>query len=498
MKSNDLKMSREEIRDLMAKAAKDGDSEGFCTALNQMIDRIGAELSQQYEGEINGLRQEMDSRILAARGVRQLTQKETEYYQKLTDAFRSDDIKQALANPDLAMPETIIESVFEDLRQNHPLLSVINFIPATGRVRMLINTNGHNEAQWGDLCDDIVKELLAGFKEVDTGLLKLSAFLPVCKASLEMGYMWLDAFIRETLYEALAVGLEVGIVTGDGNKKPIGTNRQVGDGVSVKGGVYPEKAKIKVTDFTPATIGNLLSMIAVDEQGKGRAVKDVILICNHQDYYQKVMPATTVMAPDGTYRSDVLPYPIRIIPSYALDAGNAVLGLAYRYFAVAGMDKAGRIEYSDHYQFLEDNRVYLIKLYANGEPKDNNAFLYLDISELKPAIWPVYSVTPPEPSKDATLSALTIGSLTLSPEFASGTTSYTAATTNATNTITARPTDAGAEISIKVADTDGSDSQMVENGTAATWYDGSNTVTITVKAADGTTTKEYTVTVTKS
>ena len=76
------------------------------------------------------------------------------------------------------MPETVIESVFEDLRANHPLLSAINFIPATGRVRMLVNTNGRQEAQWGDLCDEIVKELLAGFKEIDSGLMKLTASCP--------------------------------------------------------------------------------------------------------------------------------------------------------------------------------------------------------------------------------------------------------------------------------------------------------------------------------
>ena len=35
---------------------------------------------------------------------------------------------------------------------------------------------------------------------------------------------------------------------------------------------------------------------------------------------------------------------------------------------------------------LEDERVYLTKLYGHGEPVDNNAFLVLDISKLKPAV----------------------------------------------------------------------------------------------------------------
>ena len=134
-----------------------------------------------------------------------------------------------------------------------------------------------------------------------------------CKAMLELGPEWLDNFVRQTLYEALSNGMEGGAVAGDGNKKPIGMTRQVGDGVTVTGGAYPEKAAIKVDDLSPHTVGNLLSIMAADPNGKPRQVRDVILLVNPQDYLQKVMPATTLMAPDGTYRNDVLPYPMSVI-----------------------------------------------------------------------------------------------------------------------------------------------------------------------------------------
>ena len=51
-----------------------------------------------------------------------------------------------------------------------------------------------------------------------------------------------------------------------------------------------------------------------------------------------------------------------------------------------GTAKSGKIEYSDEYHFLEDERIYLTKLYGHGEPMDNNAFQVLDISGLKPAV----------------------------------------------------------------------------------------------------------------
>ena len=491
MKSNDV-LSREEIRGLLQKAIKGNDTEGFYQAFDQMIECINQDVQQRYDAQLNDLKQEMDSRILSQRGVRQLTNKERDYYQKVAECMRSKDPKQALTNADLVMPKTIMESVFDDLQTRHELLSLINFVPTTGLTEMVMNTNGYQEAVWGKLCDDIVKELVSGFETIDMTQLKLSAFIPVCKAMLDLGPEWLDDYVRQVLYEALANGLEAGIVAGDGNEKPIGMNRQVGKGVTVTGGVYPEKAKITVTDLQPETIGNLLSIIAVDPNGKPRTLRDVVMIVNPQDYFQKVMPATTLMAPDGTYRNDVLPYPMRIVQTMALDRGEALLGLSYKYFGGAGMGKEGRIEYDDSYHFLEDERMYLIKLYANGFPMDNNAFLYLDISALQPAVWKVEQVTTATPSNNAALSDLKIGSLTLSPAFASETTTYTTSTTNATNTVTATPADAKAAIEVKVGETE------VDNGSAATWQEGSNTVTIKVTAADGKTTKTYTVTVTKS
>ena len=496
MINNDV-MQRTDIREKMMQALKDNDQQAFVDSFNQMMESIGDEIKQQYEEQVEGLKSQMDSQVLANRGVRQLTTKEKDFYQKFGDAIKAKDPRQALANLDVALPETVLTAVFDELQTSHPLLSRISFIYTGAAIKMLMNTNGYQTGAWGKLCDEIVQELTSGFKEVDTGLFKLSAFMPVCKAMLELGPEWLDSYVRQVLYEVYSNTLELGFVAGTGNDQPIGMTRQVGDDVQVSGGVYPEKTKIAVNDLTPATLGNLLSLIAVDPNGKPRNVRDLILIVSPQDYFQKVMPATTQMTPNGTYQNDVLPYPISIIQSPAVKNGEAVLGMGYKYFAAAGSSTSGNIEYSDHYHFLEDERVYLIKGYANGFPMDNNAFLHLDISGLRPLTYRVTVVDEPTPSNDATLSALSLGSVSLSPAFDSETTTYTASTTNATNTVTATPANAGAKVVITNKGTAG-DAVEIPNGTAATWQAGTNTLTITVTAEDGTTTKAYTVTVTKS
>lgn len=490
-------MTRDEIRAQLQEAIKAGDTDGFYKAFDQMLECIGADVQKRAAEQLEKLQSANDTTILASRGVRQLTSEEKNYYQKFADAARSKDPKQALVNADLALPITVMNAVFDELQTSHPLLGAIQFSNTTGITEMLLSANGEQVAVWGKLCDEIVKELMAGFTNIPTTLLKLSAFIPVCKAMLDLGPEWLDDFVRQVLYEALANGLEVGIVTGDGNDMPIGMDRQVGEGVTVTGGAYPEKSPVAVNDLSAATVGNLLSLIAVDPAGKPRTLRNVILVVNPQDYYQKVMPATTVMAPDGTYRNDVMPYPMQVIQSIALPRGKAILGIGYKYFAGVGMERSGRIEYSDHYQFLEDNRVYLIKLYANGFPLDNNAFLVLDISGLRPATLQVTALDAPAASTNDDLASLRIGNLQLSPAFAAGTTTYTATTTAATNTVNAVPADANATIEItNTHDTDVVDTYS--NGQAITWATGSNVVKVKVTAADGTANQTYQVTVTKS
>ena len=77
----------------------------------------------------------------------------------------------------------------------------------------------------------------------------------------------------------------------------------------------------------------------------------------------------------------------------------------------------------------------------------------------------------------------------MTPAFDSGVVSYSATTSNATNTVTAVPEDESAEVIILNGDAE------VANGSAATWAIGENTLTITVK--NGMQEKVYTVTVTK-
>lgn len=182
---------------------------------------------------------------------------------------------------------------------------------------------------------------------------------------------------------------------------------------------------------------------------------------------------TTVSGNNAIARNTVIATPVENIDLYYADPGDsefARLGLNY---TVQGETNLIGFHAQGNYSTAvgESYAIMGMKLWAE----------YLDgIAKI--------TVTPGPLS--ARLSGLTIGALTLTPAFDPDTTEYTATTTNATNTVTATPEDASATVTILNGEA------PVENGTAATWATGANTLTVNVK--NGTAEKVYTVTVTKS
>jgi HK97 family phage major capsid protein len=389
MKSKDVKeLKREELAQAFNEALKSEDTAQVAQAFADMAENIQQEVLERAKD--TAAVEQMDAAALAARGLRQITSEEKRYYEALITAMKSSDPKQALANLDVTMPKTIIEDVFDSLKAEHRLLSVIDFNNTTYVTEWILNKNGKQKAVWGEITAEIEKELSGDFEKLDMVMFSLTAFMPVAKSMLDLGATWLDSYVRQVLQDALYVGLEEGIVCGTGVKMPIGMMKDL-NASRTDGAPYPDKTAIKVTAFTPEVYGGLIGQMAVSRNNRPRAVGEVIMVVNPVDYWQKVMPATTIQRPDGTFANNVLPYPTDVIQSEEVPSGKAVMGIAKQYFCGIGTGKDGVIEYDDSYKFLQRERVYAGHLYGNGKPKDNNSFLVLDISTLQPAAYTVYA-----------------------------------------------------------------------------------------------------------
>lgn len=336
-------------------------------------------------------RQTADASILASRGVRSLTSAEQSFYDGIITAMQAPDVRQALTGADKTIPQTVIDTVLADIENKHPLLAALDIVNTYGSTKWILAKDKMQRAQWGAITSAITAELTGEIDKLEFSDHKMTAFLPVPKDLLKLGASYLDAYVRRILTDALACGLEYGAVKGTGNNMPIGMVKNL-DG-AVTNGNYADKTAVAVTSFDVTSYMALVARLAEkpkatgEAKGRPRAVTKVALIVNPADYLTKIIPATTVLATDGSYKRDIFPFPTEVFQTEQLSTGEAVLGvmengkIKYQMFVSTGT--SGNIEYSDDYRFLEDARVYAIKLLGTGRPVDNNCFVKLNIANLE-------------------------------------------------------------------------------------------------------------------
>ncbi len=393
-----LDLMQKEKSAILAKinqAVKDGNEEAFGAAFTEFTDM----LQEAVMAEARGLVQVADNTVLAGRGVRALTSTETQYYQKVIDAMKSKNPQQALTLIDETLPTTVLDAVFEDVTEAHPLLDAINFQNTGILTEILISDSGRHLATWDKLSDTILAQLTAGTDVINLAQNKLSAFIPIGRPMLEIGPVWIDRYVRTILLEAISNGLEKAIILGTGVDEPVGMTKDPNGLFDATTG-YPNLTAVPLSEITPETYGGILATLAVGPNGLYRNVSEVLFICNPVDYYTKIAPAVT----DRISHDVRWPFPTRVIQSAYVPANKAIIGIGKRYFFGLGTSKGGKIEFSDHYKFIEDDRYYLTKLYGDGKPLDSTSFKVVDITAIRP-VAPIVRVAD---YVDARLSGITL------------------------------------------------------------------------------------------
>lgn len=384
-----IKEQKDALRSGLAEAVREADEQKIGEAMDNWMQFV----SDMVMAEANGMIEATDRNVLAARGVRQLTGEETKFYENFIASARQ-DAQTVITNITSSLPQTVIDSVMDDMCAAYPLLNLITFTNTGAAIKWVLNAQGAQAATWDELNTPITKDLAGAIQIVDMVQNKLSAYMFTTQDMLALGPQWVDRYVRAILADALSAGLEPGIVDGNGLKCPIGMTRNFAGSLDPSTG-YARKSATPVVTLDPSTYGSLIKTLATDgTTGKQRAISRVVLIVNPADYFDKVLPATTLLTPMGSYVGDVLPFPTDIVQSVGVPSGHAVLGIAKKYFMGVGTGRGGKLEYSDEYKFLEDLRTYKIKFYGTGRPYDINAFLYLDISNLTPIFPTLNTINP--------------------------------------------------------------------------------------------------------
>ena len=380
----------------LAQAFQGEDAAALEAAFASFQQEVAEDLAKQFEDAMAS----HDEQVLIQRGFPQLTKQETRYFEGVINALKSANPKQALATigdgtgdhdvKTRMMPETIIDQILQDIETAHPLLAKVGVTNVGYVTTWLRNKHTRQLAVWGAVESAITKEITSAFDIVSVTQGKLSCYCAVSQDMLNLGPRWIAAYVRATLGEAMACGLESGIVKGKGiGGEPTGLNRNILGDVNPTTGI-PAKTAVAVTSFDPATYGSIVAQLAKTDPINGAGTERVksnltglTLVCNPIDYLTKVMPATTVLNANGAYVNNLFPIPTDVVTSEFLETNEAILFLANEYDLLVGGNRG--IEYSDEYQFLEDNRVFKVVQYANGLPRWNTSSIVLDLTNLDPA-----------------------------------------------------------------------------------------------------------------
>ena len=367
---------KKEVYDEIADSIKNGDTEGFVNKINTAV------YNSVYENVMKEVRANggvSDEAVLAKRGFPMLTSEEKDFYENL----KKINARNELTDYEITLPLTISNRVYEDMFQKHELLSAVDFVDSKGKTRWIFSKDLDYAAAWGDLNDAVSQEADAAFAQVEFGNFKLSAYIPVPKTMLELGLTWLDQFVVRYLSEIIARALEKAIVQGNGQKQPVGMTKEVN--IESQSTPATDKSAETLTELSPKSVGAIAAKLT---NNGVREVGIIDLIVNPVDYWTKVYPALHVLNANGAIVTENMP--LRVIQSSAVPTNKAIFGICANYFATVGFGAPnGKIEYSDHYKFLEDVRTYKARCVAYGTPKDNVSFFVYDITNLGEATIPV-------------------------------------------------------------------------------------------------------------
>lgn len=366
-----MKFNEKKIEDLIKElndAPAEQKSEKIIETIQSIVDENYAEVINQYQREFEeySATKESDKKF----GLRSLTAEEKQWIDR---AIKQEDTSSLTGNEIDYLPETTVSYIFEDLKTAHPLFQYIDWAPAGVQKWFLSERSG--KATWGKLTRAIIDQIEAGIKTLDLEVNSLSAFMFVPKAIINMGYKWIDRFVRTVLLEVNEEGLETGIIAGNGNDAPIGLLKNL-EG-SVQSGVYPDKTPVAITDLGPDSFGKLV-LPTLNRNGK-RNVDTIVIIANQNELDTKIYKATHVLSFNGYVKADNYKNFV-YVASPDVPENKAIAYIPKKY--TAGISRMG-IDYSDHYKFLEQLRTYTVLTYGNGRLKSNDDAVVLDITNLE-------------------------------------------------------------------------------------------------------------------
>ena len=406
---------------------------------------------------------------------------------------------RAVTGAELTVPIVFLDLIAENMYRYSKLLNRVRVRNVRGEARQTI-AGTVPEAVWTEMCAAI-NELTFVFNQITVDGYKVAGFVPVCNSILEDNDINLASWIVEMLSESIGLAMDKAILYGKGSasKMPLGIVTRLAQ--TAKPADYPANApqwvnlrttniqKIGGEDVTGAAFWSQL-MLATGNTFTRYSRGEQFWAMNSKTYAVLKSKLITFTATGDIVANIFGSLPIingNIDILEFMPDGDIVGGYGDLY--LLSLRSGMTIESSREVQFIQDNTVFKGKQRADGQPIIPGAFVAININNAEVTTAMDFAA---DTANDAQLSALAVGTETLSPTFAATTYSYTLAPTGTSAKIEATAAQAGAQVAIAY------NGQNVRNGGTVTWLTDGAAHPLTVTVTQGNAVRVYTVAVTKA
>lgn len=407
--------------------------------------------------------------------------------------------QRGVTGAELSIPITFLELISENMYRYSKLLNRVRVRSVNGETRQTI-AGTIPEAVWTEMCGAL-NELNFQFNQITLDGYKVAGFVPICNSILEDNDINLSAWIIEALSEAIGKAIDKAILYGKGGTyhMPLGIVTRLAQSAAPDN--YPASAPawedlhesniIKITEtgtgaafwaalmaatgatYTPYSRGT--QFWAMNSKTYAQLKSKLITFTGTGDIVSNIFGTLPIINGD----IDILEF---------MPDGDIVGGYGDLYLFV---DRAGMTIESDSSGifFIQDNTVFRGKQRADGAPVIPGAFVAININNAAVTTAMDFAA---DTANDAQLSALAIGSESLSPTFAATTYAYTLTAAGTSAKIEATSAQPGAEIEVNY------NGSNVRNGGTVTWLADSTAHPLTVTVRKGNAVRVYTIQVTKA
>lgn len=405
-----------------------------------------------------------------------------------------------ITGAELTIPIVFLDLISENMYRYSKLLNRVRVRNVRGEARQTI-AGTVPEAIWTEMCGAI-NELTFSFNQVVLDGYKVAGLVVICNSMLEDSDIELASALVETLSESRGLAMDKAILYGKGaaSHMPLGIVTRLAQSSAPEG--YPANAPewVDLSDSNIITINGTTGTIQEFWTAFMAAAANTTTLYSRGRMFWAMNSRTYWTLRSKLIQFNYEGYPVTNLPGVMpfvdgdvdilefIPDGDIIGGYGDLY--LLALRSGMVIESSREVQFIQDNTVFRGKQRADGMPVVPGAFVAININNASPTTAMDF---PADTANDAQLTALSVGTESLSPSFSSTTYSYTiAAAANASDKIEATASQAGAKIAIAY------NGANVRNGGTVTWTADSKVYPLTVTVTQGNKTRVYTVNVTKA